>query len=176
MPAKRFLFLIALLIALAATVGCTPTPPPLPTPAPSPTPPPVFDQVDTPEHLIGSYVNAITLGDYPRAYGYWEANSQSLADFTNSWSNVTTLDAVILEPVWEEGAAGSQYAAISALWLIRHADNTQAVEKVCFVARRINPAMTDTPDVPTPWKIYSLSSTVVPNADAWQLPPLTCPD
>ncbi len=126
----------------------------------------VYDRRDTPEHLIASYINAINRKEFQRAYAYWENKMQSYHDFVASMMDISHITLMVRLPSYIEGAAGSQYAELFTLLLITNCNGTQHVEKTCFITRRPNPDMTDTP---TQWQIYSATTNSEPETDIWKL-------
>ena len=171
---KTTLVILLLSLLLIAGVLSACQPPPMPTGAPAVTPTPFptpvsYDHQDTPEHLIASYINAINRGEYQRAYDYWETNPLSFDDFITGLENTSHILLTVRLPAYEEGAAGSQYAELVTLLLTTNTDGAQHVDKTCFVARRPNPGMTDTPDEPTPWMIYNATTAPASGSVAWQL-------
>lgn len=130
-------------------------------------PPPdwVYDEQDTPLHMIGSYINAIDQQDYHRAYGYWESNPQTYADFAAGFADTASVMAVARLPVLVEGAAGSQFARVATLLVATHTDGSHHFYRACYETRRSNMG----PPTPSGWMIFRASANVASNTDAWQL-------
>src|SRR6266545_161224 len=73
------------------------------TPLLSTTPPVEFTVQTDPVSLIGAYYNAITLGDYARAYGYWiqAPNNQTESQFQAGFADTLSASAIVRLPVLE---------------------------------------------------------------------------
>jgi len=130
-------------------------------------PPPdwVYDEMDTPLHMIGSYVNAINQKDYHRAYGYWEMNPQSYADFAAGFADTKSIMAVARIPVWVEGAAGSSFARVATLLIATHTDDSRHIYRACYETRKSNVG----PPAPAGWQIFDASASEVSSSNAEQL-------
>ena len=97
-----------------------------------------FDLVDGPVLLIGSYYNAIDLGDFERAYSYWQAPAQSFEDFAQGFANLDSVTVIAGMPYRREGAAGSIYAEVPVLVLATNNDGSEESYAGCFVAQGTN--------------------------------------
>lgn len=169
MKSRFFVIFLVLLLAGLLLAGCQP--PSLPNGSLPPTGIP-YDLQNTPEHLVASTINAINLQDYQRAYDYWEENPLSLPAFIANYADIAHIVAVVREPLYAEGAAGSLYSMAPTLLLATHTDGSRHVYHACYTARRVNP---DTADHPTEWFIYSSTETEVADADPWSALN-ACPD
>lgn len=169
MKSKFFIIFLVLLLAGLLLAGCNP--PPLPGGTTPPTGIP-YDLQDTPDHLVASTINAINLQDFQRAYDYWEDNPLSLPDFIAHYADVDHIQAVVREPLYTDGAAGSLYSLVPTLQLTTYTDGTLHVFYGCYTARRIN---SETAGHPTKWYIYSSTETEVADADPWSALN-ACPD
>ncbi len=110
-----------------------------------------FDDQSGPIAALSSYVNAINLRDYRRAYDYWESPSQSYEDFVQGFANTKFVILAVRVPYHEEGAAGSFYAEIQTLLLAVHKDGSKHSFVGCYIMRTPNPAMSGHPEK---WMIY----------------------
>jgi hypothetical protein len=97
-----------------------------------------FDLADGPVLLIGSYYNAIDLGDFERAYGYWQAPAQSFEEFEQGFANLDSVTVIAGLPYRREGAAGSLYAEVPVLVLATNNDGSEESYAGCFVAQGTN--------------------------------------
>lgn len=102
-------------------------------------PEPLYDERTDPVHLLASYFNAVNREEYPRAWAYWEnPPNPSYEEFVAGYAETASVLLVVHPPVWIEGAAGSQYAAVPTLLVATHTDSTQHTFVGCYVARRPN--------------------------------------
>jgi hypothetical protein len=104
-----------------------------------PAPETSYDDQTRPVRLLTSYYNAINLGEYARAWGYWEVPpAPSFEDFAEGFAGTESVVLVVLPPTRFEGAAGSTYTSVPALLSATHTDGRQHNFVGCFVARRPN--------------------------------------
>src|SRR5215218_7472070 len=68
-----------------------------------------FNSQTDPASLIGSYYNAITLMDYPRAYSYWESapGNQTEVQFAAGFSDTLSAQVLVQLPIFEDAGAGN---------------------------------------------------------------------
>jgi hypothetical protein len=89
--------------------------------------------------LLASYYNAINLGEYSRAWGYWETPPDpSFEEFAEGFADTESVMLVVQPPIRFEGAAGSTYVGIPTLLSASHTDGSQHNFVGCFFARRPN--------------------------------------
>ncbi len=180
--------------ATGATAEATPTspptaPPPTITPEATPTPEPTlvsiptasapvpretiipFDMTDSPEHLIGSYVNAINRQEYERAYNYWANPPQSLQDFIAGFADTRSVLAIVRPPMKEEGTAGTIFTIVPTLLLAIHTDGSRHAYHACYTLNHVDPGVAGHP---TPWEIWEATAVEAPNAGGWPFL-LACP-
>ena len=107
---------------------------------PAPPPPgPAYDDREGPVQLLASYFNAINLGDYARAWGYWEnPPNPSFDDFRDGYADTASVFLVVRPPLGYEGAAGSAFAQVPTLLLVTHTDASQHNFLGCYVGRSPN--------------------------------------
>ena len=107
---------------------------------PAPPPPgPAYDDPGGPVQLLASYFNAINLGDYARAWDYWEnPPNPSFDDFRNGYADTASVFLVVRPPIGYEGAAGSSYARVPVLLLATHTDASEHNFSGCYVGRSPN--------------------------------------
>jgi hypothetical protein len=105
------------------------------TPAPLP-----FAQQTDPASLPGSYYNAISLGDYPRAYSYWESASgnQTESQFATGFADTASAQVLVQLPIFEDAGAGNVHASIPTLVIANRKDGTQAYFAGCFITHKTN--------------------------------------
>ena len=170
MKTSVVILFISLLLILGALAACQP--PPLPTPHPTPTPI-AYDFQDAPEHVIASYFNALNRQEYRRAYDYREDHDDLFYPaFVAHYSNMSHTLAVVREPIYYEGAAGSFYSMVPTLMLTTNFDGSLHVYHACYTTHRLNP---DAAGHDTKWFIYSSTETEVDDADPWSALG-ACPD
>jgi hypothetical protein len=129
-----------------------------------------FEDKSDPVAALTSYINAINLKDYQRAYGYWELPRQSFQDFVNGFADTDFVILAIRVPPRIEGAAGSIYAEIQTLLLAIHKDGTKHSFVGCYIMRTANPGVSGNPEE---WKIYDATMAPAPgnSSDVTQLHP-----
>jgi hypothetical protein len=104
-----------------------------------PAPETSYDDQTGPVRLLASYYNAINLGEYTRAWGYWEVPPDpSFEEFADGFADTGSVTLAVRPPTRSEGAAGSTYVAILALLSATRTDGSQHNFVACFVARRPN--------------------------------------
>ncbi len=99
-----------------------------------------FNWQTDPASLIGSYYNAITLGDYPRAYSYWEAapGNQTEAQFAAGFADTASAQVLVQMPIFEDAGAGNVHASIPTLLIANRTNGTQAYYAGCFITHKTN--------------------------------------
>ncbi len=107
--------------------------------AQTPVPLPFMAQTD-PASLIGSYYNAISLGDYARAYSYWEAapGNTTEAQFAAGFADTISAQVLVQMPVFEDAGAGNVHASIPTLVIANRTNGTQAYFAGCFITHKTN--------------------------------------
>ena len=152
----------------------TPTPKPKPKhPTPTPFPkPPFYEMVDSPEHVIASYINAINRREFKRAYSYWANPPSTYKKFVRGFADTAWVMAVVRVPLWEEGAAGTFYTTMPTMLLAIHKDGSRHVYHVCYTLSHVNP---DAAGEPTPWEIWNATTKKAKNANGWAFLKF-CPD
>ena len=104
------------------------------------TTPESFTTQTDPVSLIGAYYNAISRGEYDRAYGYWEQapRNQTEAQFAAGFADTQTARAIVWLPVFADAGAGNVYASIPTLVTALRRDGTQQFYTGCFIAHKTN--------------------------------------
>ena len=104
-----------------------------------PAPETSYDDQTGPVRLLASYYNAINLGEYTRAWEYWETPpDSSFEGFAEGFADTESVMLVVRPPTRSEGAAGSTYVAIPTLLSATHVDGSRHNYLGCFVTRRPN--------------------------------------
>ncbi len=144
---RRLGFLIAFLLVSVLAV---------PVAAQTPTPLEFNSQYD-PVSLVGSYYNAITLGDYHRAYTYWQSapGGVSEARFAQGFSDTTNVYTLVRLPIIEDAGAGNVYAAVPTLVTATHRDGTTVTYAGCFITHRTNVPVGNATEPDPNWYLQS---------------------
>jgi hypothetical protein len=110
-------------------------------PASAQTPEPIaIDQQGDPASVIGSYYNAISLADYPRAYAYWESapGNTTEAQFAAGFADTASAQVIVQEPIFEDAGAGNVHASVPTLVIANRKNGTQAYFAGCFITHKTN--------------------------------------
>src|SRR3954471_11412635 len=113
----------------------------LPAAAQTVTPVPMqFTQQTDPASVIGSYYNAITLGDYARAYSYWESapGNQTEAQFAAGFSDTLSAQVLVQLPIFEDAGAGNVHASIPTLVIANRRNGIRVYYAGCFITHKTN--------------------------------------
>ena len=113
-----------------------------------------LDDRSTPAALMLSFANAINLHQYIRAYSYWIDPATylgTLDNFSNSYSNVTSVE-VVFGQISAEGAAGSVYYTVPLIF--KNTNTSSTVDKLaaCYILRMPQPGNYGAPPI-TPMHI-----------------------
>lgn len=127
----------------------------------------IYDSLIDPLGVIASYYNAISYGEYTRAYNYWESppNGQSLAQFSAGFAQTDYAAAIVRLPYLQEGAAGSIYVNLATLVMARTTNNTQQFFAGCFTLRKSNVPVGDATEPDPNWHIYDADLQPIASAD-----------
>ena len=137
------------------------------TPLLSTTPPVEFIVQTDPVSLIGAYYNAITLGDYARAYGYWiqAPNNQTESQFQAGFADTLSASAIVRLPVLEDPGAGNVYALIPTLVIVERRDGSTVFFAGCFTAHRSNVPVGNATEPDPNWSLQKGELKQVQTAD-----------
>ena len=116
-----------------------------------------FDDRAHPVFLIASYYNAINLGDYARAYEYWNGNEPggaTLAEFTEGFANTESVEGWAMLPLATEGAAGSVYTEVPVLLRAALINGEEQLFAGCFTTRRSNVPVGDATEPDPNWHLF----------------------
>ena len=107
----------------------------------------------SPVSLVGAYYNAISRGDYARAYGYWEQapGNQTEAQFAAGFADTLSADALVRLPIFIDAGAGNLYANIPTLVIAGRNDGSTAYFTGCLVAHKTNVPVDDAPEPDPNW-------------------------
>ena len=122
----------------------------------TPVPLPFMQQTD-PASLLGSYYNAISLGDYPRAYSYWESTpgNQTEAQFAAGFSDTASAQVLVQLPIFEDAGAGNIHASIPTLVIANRKNGTQAYFAGCFITHKTNVPVGNATEPDPNWHLQS---------------------
>ncbi|MCI0487790.1 MAG: META domain-containing protein [Blastocatellia bacterium] len=128
-----------------------------------------YENLDNPVSLLASYFNAVNLGEYLRAWHYWEKPPGDFEDFARAFANTVKVQLIVQPPVSLNGAAGSLYVQVPAVFIAQHRDGSERVYAGCYVARRSN---LRPPDIPKKgvWHIHKAK--VKPASGGTEIPEL----
>ena len=140
------LFLLTLAPAASAqTVTVVPPPeqPPLP-----------LDFRTDPVLAVASYYNAIALGEFDRAYGYWEngpVDGSTLAEFAAGYVSTIRVAAFMAAPVFEDFGAGNGFAQVPVLLTAEHTDGSRHKYAGCITVHKSNVPVGDATEPDPNW-------------------------
>lgn len=126
--------LLAALVPVAVAQTVTVVPPPLQRPLP-------LDFRADPVLAVASYYNAIALGEYDRAYGYWEdgpLDGSTLAEFAAGYVSTIRVAAFMAAPVFADFGAGNGFAQVPVLVTAEHSDGSRHNYAGCITVHKSN--------------------------------------
>jgi hypothetical protein len=135
----------------------------------------VIDNRESPITLLDSYFSAIHVGDYVRAYGYWEQepSGATLEEFSAGFAETAGVTVYLRLTFMMEGAAGSAYASIPGLVIAAQRDGSTQFYGGCYIARSSNVPVGESEVIDTSWRLYDAN--VVNTADlATAFAAMTC--
>lgn len=127
-----------------------------------------FDLSADPVSLIASYYNAISLGDYARAYDYWQEappDAPTLDDFARGFMDVDYARALARLPITEDAGAGSVRAEVPVIVLTTLMDGGSEIYAGCFRAIRTNVPVEDATEPDPNWYLEAAELTAVSSVD-----------
>ena len=131
-PRPVFRLILALLATLAA----------LPVRAGDPA---YLDDRSTPGAVVRSYFNAMTLGDFPRAWSYLDEGKRPEFDaFFEFYADVESVD-VKLGTATAEGAAGTVWWQVPVAIRVWTVNGVAVASAGCFTLAQPRPELTDRP-------------------------------
>ncbi len=131
--------------------------------------PELFNTQTDPVSLIGAYYNAISRGEYVRAYGYWEQapRNQTEAQFEAGFADTQTARAIVRLPIFTDAGAGNIFASLPTLVTALRRDGTQQFYTGCFVVHKTNVPVGDAIEPDPNWYLRegTLKQQTTPNFD-----------
>ncbi len=110
-----------------------------------------FNDQSSPENLVKSYYNAISLSDYQRAYSYWENPGKgntntpgSFDQFAKGYSDTTSV-FYTLGKLTSDAGAGQLYASIPIVLTSTQTGGSKTIFAGCYVAHRVNDGVSTNP-------------------------------
>ena len=137
-------------------------------------PPAYLDDRSDPAAIVRSYYNALSRGEYARAWSYY-GDAKLVADYPAFAAGYAATASVelALGPVATEGAAGSLYGTVPVAIAATAKDGTVTVFAGCYTTRQVQPAIQEPPFRPLEIVTGHLTPAEAPLAAAV---PATCPD
>jgi len=126
------------------------SPSPNPTSTGAPPNPTYLDDRSTPTGLILSYVNAINLKQYLRAYSYWRSGSltQTFDQFQQGYQNTASV-LVTLGTISGDAGAGQMYYTVPAVLVAQTTAGEIQTFSACYTLHLSNPGIqTEPPFIP----------------------------
>jgi hypothetical protein len=126
-----------------------------------------FTTQTDPASLIGAYYNAISRGDYSRAFGYWEQapGDQTEAQFAAGFADTVNATTLVRLPIFIDAGAGNLHANIPALVIGEQVDGSTEFYAGCFVAHKTNVPVGDAPEPDGNWYLQSAELAQVASPD-----------
>lgn len=99
-----------------------------------------FSDTTDPISLIGAYYNAISRGEYDRAYSYWiqAPDNQTAQQFAAGFADTLTARALVYLPISSDAGTGNIFASLPTMVAVQRRDGTQAYFAGCFIAHKTN--------------------------------------
>lgn len=112
-----------------------------------------YENLSSPVSLLASFYNAVNTKEYDRAYRYWETPPGSPQDFARGYAETASVQLIVQPPTRVEGAAGSLFAEVPTVIVVRHRNGDERVFAGCYVTRKSNLRPTDIPKEEI-WRIH----------------------
>jgi hypothetical protein len=160
---RMFIFALFLIMLAPAASAQTVTvvPPPLQPPLP-------LDFRTDPVLAVASYYNAIALGEYDRAYGYWEngpLDGATLAEFAAGYVSTIRVAAFMAAPVFEDFGAGNGFAQVPVLLTAEHTDGSRHNYAGCITVHKSNVPVGDATEPDPNWYLRDAEISAVADFD-----------
>ncbi len=113
-----------------------------------------FDFRTDPVLAVASYYNAIALGEFDRAYGYWEngpVDGSTLAEFAAGYTDTARVAAFMAAPVFEDFGAGNGFAQVPVLVTAEHTDGSRHNYAGCITVHKTNVPVGDATEPDPNW-------------------------
>jgi hypothetical protein len=158
-PVLAFLLLLSARVPVASAQTAVPPPeqPPLP-----------LEFRTDPVLAVASYYNAIALGEYDRAYSYWEdgpVDGSTLAEFSAGYVSTIRVAAFMAAPVFEGVAAGSSFAQVPVLVTAEHVDGARHNYAGCVTVHKANVPVGDATQPDPNWSLRDADISEVADFD-----------
>ena len=122
-----------------------------------------------PTEALKAYYQAINDKQYEKAYGYWKSPTVGLEQFSRGFADTLSVRLLVEPAPLIEGAAGSLFAEVPTVVVVRTTGGRERVFAGCYVMRRSNIEEGDR------WHIYKASiSPVSANTKIADLLQLSC--
>ena len=141
--------------------------------------PDYLDDRSTPETLLASYANAINLGQYVRAYSYWEPSAAAdqlppYDDFAQGFANTESVE-ITTGTVTSDVGAGQIYYSVPVALVAKTTSGATQTFVGCYTFHLARPEIQSQPPF-QPLGIRSASVQQVPNnADVAAMLLTACP-
>jgi heat shock protein HslJ len=112
---------------------------------------------ESPLRVIDAFYDAVNSRDYERAFRLWETPPQKFDDFVRGYSDTVKVQVLTDPNPSIEGAAGSLYADIPTILLVRRRNGAERMFAGCYVARKSNVEQSG-------WRIYRAKLSPVSSA------------
>lgn len=121
-----------------------------------------FNVTLQPIDLLISYYDAVSRGDYARAYSYWsgQPRNQTLEDFVDGFVGTDDIGVIVGFNFDSEGAAGSIYTDMPTVITATNNGVAQFFAG-CFVARKSNVPVGDATEPDPNWRFFDAEIGVV---------------
>jgi heat shock protein HslJ len=106
---------------------------------------------DSPLEVVSSFYDAVNAREYERAFRLWETAPGNFDDFVRGYSDTAMVQVLTAPKPSVEGAAGSLFAEIPTILVVRRRDGKQRLFAGCYVTRKSN---IDTSSQNKGWRIY----------------------
>lgn len=126
---------------------------------------PYLDDRSSAESLMRSFVNALTLRQYSRAYSYWETPPLPFDEFEQGYADTQRV-ALTLGEIGEEAGAGQWYFSVPVILTAQTSTESQFFVG-CYVLHLSNPDIQAQPPF-RPLAIYSAEVVAVDSAEEAQ--------
>ena len=153
--------LLATLVPAASAQTVTVVPPPMQQPLP-------LDFRTDPVLAVASYYNAIALGEYDRAYGYWESgppDGSTVAEFAAGYVSTIRVAAFMAAPVFEDFGAGNGFAQVPVVLTAEHTDGSRHHYAGCITMHKSNVPAGDATEPDPNWYLRDAEISEVADFD-----------
>ena len=153
--------MLVTLVPVASAQDVTVVPPPDQRPLP-------LEFRTDPVLAVASYYNAIALGEFERAYGYWEngpLDGATLAEFAAGYVSTIRVAAFMSAPVFEDYGAGNGLAQVPVLVTAEHTDGSRHNYVGCITVHKTNVPVGDATEPDPNWYLRDAEVSEVADFD-----------